>query len=255
MNEMKPPSVWNLLLEGRWIFELGSYYAAYPFLRSASKGDGHPVMVLPGFMTGDLVTRPLRRFLNTLGYRVYGWQQGINFGNHINPSESPQQDTGVVQHLQEIHRDHQRKVSLVGWSLGGVYAREIAKAHPELVRCVITLGSPFRDPVGATNIRWLYEALSGHSLADVKVDVFARLKLPPPMPSTSIYTKSDGIVSWRSCLDEETDINENVRVPGSHQGLGHNPIALWVIANRLAQKEGAWLPYEASTQRLPQTTS
>ncbi|MCB1043123.1 MAG: alpha/beta hydrolase [Acidobacteria bacterium] len=245
MEPIEPPSLWNLILEGRWIFELGSYYASYPLLKKAPKGDGHPVMVLPGFMTGDLVTKPLRRYLKAMGYTVYGWEQGINFGDHFHPEDGLDVETGVIQHLDAIHRRHGQKVSLVGWSLGGVYAREIARAFPEHIRMVITLGSPFRDPITATNVRWLYEALNGYKLQSVDRSVFARMRTPPPVPTTSIYTKSDGIVSWKSCLEEESKTSENIRVPGSHQGLGHNPIALMIIAKRLAQEEGAWSHYHA----------
>lgn len=242
MTAIKPPSLWNLFLEGRWIFELASFYASYPFLKTAAKGDGHPVMVLPGFMTGDLVTRPLRRYLRAMNYHVYGWGQGINFGDHFDPESGLDDQVGVVQQLASIHTRHRQKVSLVGWSLGGVYAREIARAFPEHVRCVVTLGSPFRDPLTATNVRWLYEAMSGHVLDAVDRSVFQHMRQPPPVPTTAIYTRSDGIVAWQSCLEEETDHSENVRVPGSHQGLGHNPAALLIIANRLAQPQGHWSP-------------
>src|SRR5215475_15204524 len=128
-----------LPLEGRALLELAALLPAYPFLRRAPAGDGHPVLVLPGFMASDFSTRTLRRFLRDKGYAVHGWKLGRNLG----PSAAT--IGGMTARLQSLQARYGRRVSLVGWSLGGIYSRELARAMPEMVRQVITLASPFRD--------------------------------------------------------------------------------------------------------------
>src|SRR5215831_17014221 len=144
-DSIPPPNPGLLLLEGRALLELAALLPAYPFLRRAPAGDGHPVLVLPGFMASDFSTRALRRFLRDKGYRTHGWKLGRNLG--------PNQATiaAMVGRLRDLEQRYDRRVSLIGWSLGGIYARELARAMPELVRQVITLASPFRD-VEAVNV-------------------------------------------------------------------------------------------------------
>jgi len=204
-------------------------------LRRLPRGDGHSVLVLPGFGASDRSTRPLRAFLKGRGYDAHGWSLGRNVG----PREG--QRAALAQQLTSLHNKSKRKVSLIGWSLGGIYAREIAKRMPESVRLVITLGSPFANP-GATAVRRIYEALRGEPMAGAR-DV-ARLRAPPPVPSTAIFSKSDGVVAWQSCLEPDAPQTENIEVDGSHVGLGVNPVALYVIADRLAQGEATWAPFD-----------
>src|ERR1700681_1600813 len=152
---MSPPSRTLMFLEGRAFSELGAFLGALPLLSLAPKGDGHPVLVLPGLVASDTSTRPLRSFLENRGYAVSGWRQGRNFGLRDGVQES------MLDLLAELNETHGRKVSLVGWSLGGVYARQLAKMMPGRVRSVITLGSPFAAGPKATNAWRVYEMASG----------------------------------------------------------------------------------------------
>ena len=214
--------------------------ASWPLLRAAPPGDGHPVLVLPGWGASDVSTAVMRAFLRDRGYHAHAWRLGRNLG------PTPGTVEGLRHRVGELARRHGRRMTLVGWSLGGIYVREIARAAPDLVRLVITLGSPFRlrDRM-ATNLGGLFKAVgarSGHaSLNDPRPPEHQREALP--VPATSIYTRTDGVVPWRSCLEIASPTSESVEVTSSHAGLGHNPAALWVIADRLAQPEGTWHPF------------
>jgi pimeloyl-ACP methyl ester carboxylesterase len=237
----KPPSPLLLLLEGRALWELGASIAASPFMNSAPKGDGHPVLVFPGLSANDVSTIPMRNFLRDRGYAAYPWNFGFNFGPRSGVLR------GCVEHVRELYERHGRKVSLVGWSLGGLYAREVAKLVPELVRCVVTLGTPFTGSPKANHAWRLYEWIS-----DDKVDqpeIQAQLRVPPPVPTTSIYSKTDGIVSWECCINPLGAQTENIEIHASHFGMGLNPAALFAVADRLAQPEGAWRPFDRSGAR------
>ncbi len=223
--------------------------AMLPVLRRAPRGDGHPVLVFPGFMASDNSTRALRWYLRDLGYHVHGWRLGVNVG----PTDRVLD--GLTYRVTSLHRRHGQSVSIIGWSLGGVFAREMARQHPHAVRQVITLGSPFAmEDREQSNAQSLYNVLSTfHSARVDELRLHEREHEPLTVPATAIYTKGDGIVPWRSCMDEPGPLAENVRVIGSHSGLGHNPRALFVIADRLAQPVGQWKPYSsrASKHRDP----
>ncbi|HJR19423.1 MAG TPA: alpha/beta hydrolase [Actinomycetota bacterium] len=238
-NDTAPPSLALFLSDfPRGAGDLGLYVAAMPLLRRAPRGDGHPVLVLPGLMAADSSTRILRRFLRRLDYHVHGWRLGRNIG------PTPEIVEGLGARLDALKERHGRKISVVGWSLGGVYAREIARRRPGDVRQVITLGSPIqmRDPSQSRATR-TYQRFSGRHMEGLGNRVTNRPYEAVPVPATSVYSKMDGIVAWRTCLDEVGEQSENVAVIGSHVGLGHNPAALWVVADRLAQPEGAWKPF------------
>jgi len=230
------PGLLRLALEWRAGLEYGAGLVTQPLLRFAPRGDGHPVLVLPGMLAGDITTGPLRRCLKRLNYAPYGWEQGINVGPR----------NGVMQRclarLQALRLAHKRKVSLIGWSLGGVYARELAKEAPEDVRVVITLGTPFTGHPKATNAWRLYEWLTGHRIG--APDIHGPLRKPPLVPTTSIFSRSDGIVAWQCSVEHPGPISESIEVEASHLGMGFNPLALYAIADRLSQPEGAWLPFE-----------
>jgi pimeloyl-ACP methyl ester carboxylesterase len=196
------------------------------------------VRVLPGLVTSDVSTTALRAFLKRQGYAVSGWGLGRNFGPR------PGIQDGMLALLREMNESSGRKVSVIGWSLGGVYAREIARRRPDDVRLVITLGSPIRmqDPRQSRATR-TYQRFSKRHIEGLGRRVTTGPHQSVPVPATSIYSKLDGIVSWRTCLDDVGPTSENVAVIGSHSGLGHNPAALWVIADRLAQPEGSWKPF------------
>lgn len=235
------PSAALLALElPRSVSELGAASAALPALRRVPPGDGHPVLVLPGFTASDNSTRFLRRWLRGLGYHVHGWQLGMNLG----PTDRILQ--GLARRLEALATAHpDQAMSLVGWSLGGIYAREIARLAPDAVRGVITLGSPYRlTDREESNSGPLYNLLSTFHSPSANVPRPPEGERPSlSVPATSIYTRTDGVVPWRSCVDETGAQRENIEVRGSHSGLGHNPAAMLAIADRLAQPLGQWAPF------------
>jgi pimeloyl-ACP methyl ester carboxylesterase len=209
-----------------------------PLLLHAPRGDGHPVLTLPGFLASDLSMAPMRHYLGELGYATQAWRMGRNVGGVARLRGA------LLDRLAGIHRDAGRKVSIVGWSLGGVYARDLALWAPDLVRYVVTLGSPFANDVRATNATRLYEALSGERVEDYAEQREA-LAGDLPVPTSSIYSRADGVVNWRTCLLRPSARAENIEVHlASHIGLGVNPAALWAVADRLAQAEGEFRPFD-----------
>jgi len=228
-----PPPLSRLALEQLAVFEYGSLLATSPLLSVIPKGDGHPVLFLPGFLGSDSSTAQLRFVLAQFGHAPHRWHLGTNLGPH------PGLLAQVSRRVAELHDRFGRKVSLVGWSLGGIYAREEARDHPDMVRQVITLASPFRwRPGDRTRVSALYDHLGpetdpfpGHATAEHDRPAM-------PVPSTSIYTRSDGIVRWCHCLEEAGDSRENIEVFGTHIGLGSNIAAVVAIADRLAQADG-----------------
>jgi pimeloyl-ACP methyl ester carboxylesterase len=223
-----------LLLEGRAVLEVAAVLAAYPLLRQAPRGDGHPVLVLPAFMTSDFSTRVLRSFLRDRDYTAHGWKLGLNRG------PTPETVAHLVQRLHELRKRYDRRVSVIGWSLGGVYARELARAFPAEVRQVITLATPFRN-LEAVNVPAF--VLARRRPHPDEAAFRERLRLPLAVPLTAIYSRTDGIVSWRSCVAEPGAQSESIEVASSHLGIGHHPVVLLTIADRLAQPEAAWQPF------------
>lgn len=240
-RDPRPPNALLMLLEGRAPIEFVALFAALPWLARLPRGDGHPVLVFPGMGASDVTTVPLRRYLNRLGYITQAWGQGLNFGPRPGVLERSAED------IRALAETHQQPVSLVGWSLGGIYARELAKLHPTLTRCVVTLGTPFTGHPKATNAWRIYELLSRSKIGDV--DLMAEIRKPPPVPTTSIYSRSDGIVSWRCSLNDPSPLAENIEVPASHVGMGTNPLALYAVADRLAQPIGHWQRFDISGAR------
>ncbi|MGH8796369.1 MAG: esterase/lipase family protein [Caldimonas sp.] len=237
----RPPSRTLQLLELRAFGEYRAALALLPLLRCAPAGDGHPVLVLPGLISNDSSTQLLRSYLADRGYAVHGWGLGRNMGL------KPGLEEKMKARLCELQREHGRKVSLVGWSLGGVYAREIASALPAMVRSVVTLGAPIRGHVKSTNAWRIYELASGQRVDDPQ---FRRPRsTAPPVPTTSIYSRSDGIVAWQCSVEAASDRSESIEVIGSHCGLGVNAAVLYAVADRLAQPEGCWQPFDRSGPR------
>jgi pimeloyl-ACP methyl ester carboxylesterase len=230
-----------LLLEGRAPVEFLSLVAALPWLTRLPRGDGHPVLVFPGLGASDITTVPLRRYLKSLGYVTQAWGQGLNFGPRPGVLERAADD------IRALADRHGQPVSLIGWSLGGIYARELAKLHPSESRCVITLGTPFTGHPKATNAWRIYELLSRSKVGDP--EIMAEIRKAPPVPTTSIYSRSDGIVSWRCSLNDPGPLVENIEVPASHVGMGANPLALYAVADRLAQPIGRWQRFDVSGAR------
>lgn len=241
VDRTKPPSQLLLAMEVRGIWEFQAFLAAFPFLMRAKRGDGHPVLVLPGLSASDSSTQPLRTYLKALGYAAHGWRLGPNHGPR------PGVEQGIDRRIAEIADRYGRKVSLIGWSLGGVFSREASRRQPNLVRQVITLGSPFASEPRSTSAWRLYEHLSGRSAEDWPDK--ERMKSPPPVPSTSIYSRTDGVVAWPGSLEQDSPTTQNIEVEGSHCGLGWNPAALYAIADRLAVPEGEWWPFDRGGMR------
>jgi thioesterase domain-containing protein len=214
--------------------------ALSPLLAAAPRGDGHAVLVIPGWFATDTSTVVLRRYLHLLGYQVEGWHRGVNRG------ATAASVTALREQLRRMAQDSSGPVSIVGWSLGGTFAVELARRNPGNVRQVITLGSP---------LAWRTPALRRPSSAvDRLVErVPAAGPLPRPwheagslrVPVTAVHSRSDGIVDRRHCLIPPAPRRQNVTVHGSHLGLGHNPAVLYLLADRLAHSPARWRPFAA----------
>ncbi len=231
-----------VLSEGpRVISEIASLISAAPFLFHAPSGDGHPVLVLPGFGGGDGSTTVLRGFLTSLGYASRPWDLGTNLGPSM-----PDLQAELARRLDEVFvAAGELKVSLIGWSLGGVYARLLAHRYPDKVRQVITLGSPFAGNPRSTSVYRIVRNMSDESF-DRRPTSHLRLLAGEPLPgipSTAVFSKTDGIVPWQIATQRPTEIAENIEVYGSHLGLGFNPAVLYAAADRLANPEREWRPF------------
>ena len=234
---LSPPGPLHMMMEARAPWEFAALLAAMPWLRRLPQGDGHPVVVFPGLGASDLSTAPLRQFLSLQGYRTMPWRQGFNFGPR----------RGVLDACRErvarAAQEHGGKVSLIGWSLGGIYAREIAKEQASSVRCVVTLGTPFTGHPRATNAWRVYEWVSGQGVHD-DPELLDQIRGAPPVPTTSIYSKTDGVVAWQCSQNEVAAHTENIEVAASHVGMGMNPMALYAVADRLAQNPADWKRFD-----------
>jgi pimeloyl-ACP methyl ester carboxylesterase len=222
------------------MFEASALIPSLPLLNNLPKGDGHPIYVMPGFMADSQSTAMLRRWLDRLGYEAFPW----GFGRNLGPRGNLQ--ARMVDTVERMSAHFDQKVSLIGQSLGGIFAREIAKQIPDKVRQVITLGSPF----GQTNtngttpaVMSLFELATGQSVEDVREELEG-ITSPPPVPTTAIFSRADGVASWKSCIEEETPLTDNIEVFGSHVGMSFHPTVYYVIADRLVQAEDEWRKFD-----------
>lgn len=213
-------------------------------------GDGHPVVVYPGLGAGALTTSHLRSHLTQCTFTVHDWGNGVNTGPDGRFDDWLETLAGRVRALHALHG---RKVSLVGWSLGGVYARELAKFAPGSVRQVITLATPFGSLQGANHAGTLFKMMGGDT-SQLTTEMQQRLRERPPVPTTSIYSRSDGLVSWRGCLEKRAPQAENIEVNASHLGMTTHPEVLRIVASRLAQPEDGWRPYRRERAALMRAT-
>lgn len=222
---MKPPSLALAISDGpRALMDAALLTLTTPLLRKMPPAnDLHSVMVIPGFLGDDRGNGPFIRFLQGLGYRASGWQQGRNLGT------SSFNDDSLKSTLEELAIAGGGKVTLIGHSLGGIYAREIARMEPDAIRQVITLGSPFGP---------------GHEEASHASRLYNRLNpeesqgtlnpAPPPVPTTAIYTRGDGVINWRTSKQQGDYPNvHNIEVLGSHIGLNMNSAVWYWVARKL----------------------
>jgi pimeloyl-ACP methyl ester carboxylesterase len=227
---LKPPNALLALSDApRALADAACLAVAAPFLRKLPRANGRQsVMVLPGFLGSDEGNGPLIRFLRDLGYTAKGWGQGRNLG-----VEGFDRDE-LASRIEALALAGNGKVSLVGHSLGGIYAREIAREGPEWVHQVITLGSPFSGgDQQASHASRLYQRLNPQKTPRERS---SSLSIPPPVPTTAIYTKADGVVNWRTSCQEGSHANvHNIEVMGSHIGLNLNAAVWYWVAKKLAQ--------------------
>ena len=214
------------------------FASAQTFLRWLPSGDGHPVVVLPGFLGDDHSTAALRFHLRCLGYATRGWSLGRNRG----PTRAVIDGLGRL--VQDMADEHGGPVSIVGWSLGGIYARELAFREPALVRSVITLASPFRSlDSRETRADRLYRRYEHDHVPDYRPPAYAPPTGPLDVPSTALYTRTDGIVPWTDCVQPAGPQSENIEVWSSHCGMAHHPAVIYAVSDRLSQPDGEWTPF------------
>ncbi|MGY1827715.1 esterase/lipase family protein [Blastococcus sp. SYSU DS0541] len=225
----------------RAVMSAGALAAGTPLLRWAPRGEPHPVVVLPGWLASDVSTRTLRRWLGRLGYPAVGWDLGRNHGPR------PEVVDGVRDLVRRLADEHGGPVSIVGQSLGGIFARRLAERSPRLVRQVVSLGSPFAAVTSRARPAGTRAGTYGE-LRRLRAVQDVRPARPLPVPSTSVYSRWDGVVDWRTCLQQEGPTSENVAVHASHLGMGVDPAVLWIVADRLAQPQGAWRPFQRPTR-------
>jgi pimeloyl-ACP methyl ester carboxylesterase len=245
-----PPSLLYTALEYRALLEMALLPSSLPLLLSAPHGDGHPVLLVPGFVGDSGSMAGLKLYLRNRGYAVDDWGLGRNVGFQRKHARA------LEQKVRFLHHRHGRKVSLVGWSLGGVFALFAAHQVPDCVRSVVTLGSPVSsDPQRSDTsavVRALYR-LVAHPMGPVAHAAHLdarRLSRPPPLPVSCLYSETDGVVPpHEATIDGDPAMHENIRVPGSHVGLGFNALVLWIVAERLSQPEQGWRPFDP--QGLP----
>jgi pimeloyl-ACP methyl ester carboxylesterase len=254
VRRVSQPPVSQLFAEASSAVEFGAFLMCLPALSCTPPGHGEPVLILPPFTTDDTMTAPMRWFLSSRGFNAHAWLLGRNL------MRTPRLVQGVPRRLAELHEQYAEPVSLVGWSAGGMWARHLARDHPEMVRQVITLGTPFRlRPGDRTNASALYDMIE-HTQVPLPhhLQVDDAEQPPLPVPVTAIYTRDDGVACWQDCLETTGPLRENVEVRGSHSGLGHNVAALLVVIDRLARARSAWQPFRptpVSRHLFPEATS
>jgi pimeloyl-ACP methyl ester carboxylesterase len=247
MPEIGPPRLLDTFLE---VARCAHEYAAFllgsgALKRSVPPGNGAPVLLIPGFAGTDGTTKPLRSFLNDIGYKAEPWNNGTNTGLDERTS------LHLRKRLFELHKKHNRKISIVGHSLGGVFGRELAREYPHMVERVITLGSPFgagahpQSTLGS--LRYIYNRINeGKQVQEYGYEsLHDRILTPPPVPTTSVFTRQDGVVHWKTCINPRAPRAENVEIYASHIGIIANPLAALVVADRLAQDPENCQPFNA----------
>lgn len=225
---LQPPDSSGVIREARGLIELPRLLLRFPSLARQPRGHGHGVLVLPGYGAGDGSTVLLKTYLRMLGYSAHGWRMGRNSGNV--PGLFPR----LLRRLASIARRNNGNVTLVGWSMGGYLARELGRERPDLVRRVITLGTPVIGGPKYTVVAHSYRR-RGVDVDAIAAEVDARNRISLLIPVTAIYSRTDNIVAWRACIDAATADVEHVEVRTTHLGFGFSPDVYQIIAQRLAQ--------------------
>lgn len=224
---IRAPSLPYLLAETRVLPELGRFLLSRKALADLPHGH-RTILVIPGFGASDFHTRPLRRALSELGHEVHGWEMGINTGM------SSELRNALAAKVSTLHTQREQKISLIGWSLGGVFVREMARHQPEHIEHIFTLGSPFNLTPAANNMLPLFRIMNRGRPVNLDEEGFNRRATPPPVQCTAIYSKTDGVVAWQTACEPEAENTENIEVHGSHFGMICNAEVVKVIAERLA---------------------
>lgn len=227
MIELKAPSFLTTAGEALTPLEFTRLASASIGLARQQRGSGEPVIVLPGLGASNVSTTIMRGYLSWLGYDVQGWNLGRNSGN-VGELLPP-----VIDQVAELHAQSGAKVNIIGWSLGGVVAREVARDFPDTVQQVITMGTPIVGGPRYTSFGGVYEQ-RGIDVAAIEARIAERAKTPISVPMTSIYSKRDGIVGWQASIDRHNAQVEHLEVSATHLGLGISPDVFKILAQKLA---------------------
>ncbi len=213
-----PPSAWFGWSEVAW--HIPRLLAGLGPLGPRGPENGPPVLVIPGFLASDRTTMDLRRALARAGWRAHPWLLGTNRGAKKDMMEA------LVGRLEGIYDG--RPILVVGWSLGGIFARELACRYPQMIRGVVTLGSPFSGDLKTnTNVRELYEWVAGH---DVNQPPFERLNAKPPVPTLALWSRKDGIVAPSAARGQAGEVDKSVEIDTRHMGFAvHRPALSRVV--------------------------
>lgn len=239
VNHPPAPPLRKFVTEARAPLAMANFLLQARRVDDLVRGDGHTVMFLPAFTMGDEGLRPMARAVERLGYATCGWEQGRNLGLRVRILQH------LIERLDQLHAQQGAAVSLVGWSAGGLYAREMARARPQAVRRVITLGSPIRPHGSGQPMVGLAQAAFEGVLALRGYTSFTPLLAPPPVACSALYSKADGVVDWRAAMEIDAPQTENLEVGGTHLTYGFSLEVLRIIADRLARPP--WEPPAASS--------
>ncbi|MEO1027854.1 MAG: alpha/beta hydrolase [Pseudomonadota bacterium] len=228
-TRLRPPSAINTLREAFSPIEWARNALQGEPVRPVARGDGRPIILAPGYLSNDLSMRGLRKYLQRLGYKAAGWDLGFNDGRVRKLVDE------LEMHVRQAANRFEEPVTLIGWSLGGVVAREVARRQPDAVREVITLGSPINGGPKYTSIGTAYAYLYSIDLDGLEQEIQELASEGLTQRVTSIFSKTDGIVGWRSSVDTFNEQARNIAVSGGHFGLGNNRLVWRIIAETLAE--------------------
>ncbi len=229
-DQISPPGIMLQMMEARAGAEAGRLMLSLPLIRmQAARGHNEPVMVLPGFMADDYSTLLLRQFLKSIGYQAYPWNLGVNRRRMMDFLPA------LIQQATTLADRHKQKVRLIGWSRGGILSREVARDRPELIDRVITLGSPIKGGVSASSIGNMVKRETGMSAQELTRLLKLRQLKPIDVPIRAVYSKTDGVVSWKACIDDVSADVQHFEISGTHVGMGANADVYRLLPRLLAE--------------------